>query len=1459
MNLTELGAILRKQAAANSTIVLDSTILDAPLLDEVRTAFALPAGTDLTIAGLTPDDIPTPTADGVLALPTGTATALKQTNIGMSVTFTEAGGTLQVIMVAVMQEAWSFTDSFSDLTIFPFPSLATHNARFVFASAAQPAYAWPGESDYSIALEQGLNFLADVTLDPFPLITEVLGDLIKLQSYKFYGPFGPKADQALPVGALRAPISEESFSVGVAPNALTLSAPAVVVQISDAAGNRPLQKVDFFIEADFQKSLRVAVGIPRDGGALTISATPLPNQGSITSVIEMLPGGKNFNDFIPSELSTIFSEIDLDNFSMVVDSTPEVTYLSLSLSTAEPWNVIPPDVLILEGLIAKIQTIDPAGATWTQVSIAATATFLPNIFKGEFDFTIDVEKNTAWEVETVSGAYYGVVSLGDIVAGFLASQDSVPSALRDIQFSDFSVSATRPAPNSPFTYYLNCRAEAAFPILERELTAQLNLSVTKASSSYDIVLTGAFVIGQEQFNFELDLSTAKSEILAAWAQTGDPLEFSDIASALGWDSMPTPPENLDLGLTDAQLTYNFSNATLALTAHSVNYGELVFASQSSAGGRQYVFALEVPADIELSNLPVVGDKLPANIGISDLQLVIASTEFSESDVSAVNALLKTNSSAGPSGESANISLSPQTLAAGPTLAATLHVLTEQQPLIISLTNTSDSAESPPADATATSDSDADPAPPPADATATSDSDSDPAPAPAPSYQSNVKWFTVGKSFGPVSLRRMGVQYQESILSFVFDAAISAGGLTLTLEALSIGSQLTKFTPQFSLHGLGIDYSAGGVEISGAFLRVHIEKDGLEYDEYDGGAIIKTSELSLSALGSYAKPENYESLFIYGVLNYPFGGPPFFFVTGLAAGFGYNRAFIVPPIDDVAKFPLIQEAVGGSGSPNDLMTELETLRDYIPATLGDTFLAVGVKFTSFKMIDSFALLAFVFGTQFEIDVLGLSTLIVPTPEEGKSVTPLAEVQMALRATFIPEQGFLGVSAQLTSASHVFSKDCHLTGGFAFYSWFSGEHAGDFVQTLGGYHPSFNVPAHYPQVPRLALNWQIDDHVSIKGDLYYALTASTLMAGGSLQATWSAGDLKAWFNAGADFLIAWKPYHYDAKIYIDMGVSYTFSFFGSHTINVDVGADLHIWGPEFSGTAHIHLWIVSFTVSFGAGSSQTPQPIDWPTFSQSFLPAASDVCSIAVKSGLIKKVGTDANDLGMINPKDIVLTTYSVVPSTGAKIGAAEAVNRLYYTAKGSDAVLLPFPDKPQDSSPSAVAHEIGLPGVGSMAIQPAELTSTHFVTITYTDEKTNVSRNVESEFFKFVPILKNVPVGLWGESLAPSLNGPGFVAQALTGFEISPKAPPAPGATRTIPRTKLQYEDPDVVSDAFTPQVAAPLTFDRGDDDDRRKTIDAEIGQNAARAQVIAALGITAEISLSATVADEFLISPQIVD
>ncbi len=69
--------------------------------------------------------------------------------------------------------------------------------------------------------------------------------------------------------------------------------------------------------------------------------------------------------------------------------------------------------------------------------------------------------------------------------------------------------------------------------------------------------------------------------------------------------------------------------------------------------------------------------------------------------------------------------------------------------------------------------------------------------------------------------------------------------------------------------------------------------------------------------------------------------------------------------------MIAEAAGDLSPSDDEKAESQRLHDYIPASVGDYFLAVGVKFTSFKIIDSFVLLTVAFGHRFEIDVLGLS--------------------------------------------------------------------------------------------------------------------------------------------------------------------------------------------------------------------------------------------------------------------------------------------------------------------------------------------------------------------------------------------------------------------------------------------------------------------------------------------------------
>ena len=158
----------------------------------------------------------------------------------------------------------------------------------------------------------------------------------------------------------------------------------------------------------------------------------------------------------------------------------------------------------------------------------------------------------------------------------------------------------------------------------------------------------------------------------------------------------------------------------------------------------------------------------------------------------------------------------------------------------------------------------------------------------------------------------------------------------------------------------------------------------------------------------------------------------------------------------------------------------------------------------------------------------------------------------------------------------SRECTLSGGFAFFSWFKDQpdqpgvdaaKAGDFVATLGGYHPAFKPPPYYPTVPRLQLLWQVNDRLSIKGSAYFALTAHAVMAGGLLEAVWTDGDVSASFTAAADFLLAWQPYHYDASVSVRMRADITLHVFGTHHLSFEAGAGVHLWGPEFSGTAEI----------------------------------------------------------------------------------------------------------------------------------------------------------------------------------------------------------------------------------------------------------------------------------------------------
>jgi hypothetical protein len=1030
------------------------------------------------------------------------------------------------------------------------------------------------------------------------------------------------------------------------------------------------------------------------------------------------------------------------------------------------------------------------------------------------------ETGAGWQFDgsTGPGQRLPIGKLVESLAGLFGEdiKEKLPKAVADLVIENLHVSFNTESKN--FTY----ACESRFPVdANANVTLMVTIVLTSNKDSYeknfvahievDVASLPAPLHFDLKFVEEKDQGKTLDLFVATYSHTGgeQKLNLGDLIRSVV-PYLPPP------------------DWTHALDGISIDLKDALFAFSKNGEDKKFLFGLDIGAEFSLAKLPLVGKDFPPErtVGIENLQALIASKPFSAAEVKKLNDLIPTgvtklpdkSKSAGARGESQD---DAQTIALkqGFNVGATLKLGDAKQNLSLPVVASATSQKDDTTDSTSAQN---------AQATTTAD---------------NATWFKIQKSLGPIHLEQVGMQYRDAAVWFLLDAALGAAGLTLSLNGLSAGSPINEFRPRFKLRGLSVDYRNEALEIGGAFLKTN-EK------EYAGAAVLKVKQLTISALGMYREMDDGKpSMFIYAVLDYPIGGPSFFFVTGLAAGFGYNRALKMPAIDRVANFSLVENARGGAGMPKDIAAELQKMKGDITPAAGQHFLAIGLKFTSFKVVDSFALLTVSFGNHFEMNLLGLSTLVAPA-NAGNGTPPVAEAQLALKASFQPDKGFLGVQAQLTSNSYLLSKDCHLTGGFAFFSWFAGSgHDGDFVLTLGGYHPRFSKFAHYPTVPRLGFNWQVTPELSLKGDAYFALTASALMAGGHLEADWRSGPVHAWFKLGADFLIAWKPYHYHIDAYIDMGAEVTFEFFGTQHITIDVGADLHIWGPEFTGEATIHLWIISFNISFGVGARQKPSKIGWDEFRSSFLPENRettrqavkkyDVLSLAVTGGLIgKEPQGKADYLGIVDPKRFSLAINTLIPVNDAKY--------VYKSPDGKD------DKKPIETGPRSFTKC----GIAPLDVKAKALNSTQTITILCNGAA------VGENTFKYRPILKKVPVALWGESMSPELNGNQFVENALCGFEIQVAAEPAAGGSVETEQAKLQAEHSGKQLscrwESAEPFVAKEFKTEKDRKDELQKAF--EDGATG-RQTMLASLGFTEEeikkIGLSKTHTKDFLIAPQI--
>ncbi|KAK6338299.1 hypothetical protein TWF730_002363 [Orbilia blumenaviensis] len=454
-----------------------------------------------------------------------------------------------------------------------------------------------------------------------------------------------------------------------------------------------------------------------------------------------------------------------------------------------------------------------------------------------------------------------------------------------------------------------------------------------------------------------------------------------------------------------------------------------------------------------------------------------------------------------------------------------------------------------------------------------------------------------KTIGPLSIENIGFQYANQTLSVLMDASLKLGPITFDLLGFSIGVSLSSpntlqnlvTSLSFTLAGLAVSFQDPPLDVAGAFIR---GKDVSPITDLFGGGIVAAFEpWKFAAAGFYGEftgPPTVKSIFVFAELDGPLITLEFATISGVRAGFGYNVSIREPKISEVPTFPLLT-----LGDTTDVVQTLKTLitpgpDNYFNLSIGDMWVAAGFNIDAFKMVSLQTVAVFQWSPDIKIGLYGVATCDIPSLEASLK---FAHVEFGVLAVVDFGAGVVKIEAQLAPTSYILDPSCHLTGGFAYYSWFKNgpqQVNGDWVFTIGGYHRAFTPPPQYPQVDRLAISWSVSDSVTVTGQAYFAITPKVCMGGGSLHAALSLGPLGAYFDAYADFLINYKPFYFNASASVSVGVTFTLDLLITTIhINVELGATLDLMGPPLHGTVHVNFWVFGFSVNFG---DQNPPDLD-----------------------------------------------------------------------------------------------------------------------------------------------------------------------------------------------------------------------------------------------------------------------------
>ncbi|MGZ8457281.1 MAG: DUF6603 domain-containing protein, partial [Gemmatirosa sp.] len=542
------------------------------------------------------------------------------------------------------------------------------------------------------------------------------------------------------------------------------------------------------------------------------------------------------------------------------------------------------------------------------------------------------------------------------------------------------------------------------------------------------------------------------------------------------------------------------------------------------------------------------------------------------------------------------------------------------------------------------------------------------------------WVVVQRQLGPLYVEQVGLDTAEtngrvSRVALLFDGRVSLFGLTAAVDQLSLtwlgGDVFDVGQWAVDLQGLAVSADMSGVSLAGGLLKSTIDGNV----GYVGMLLGRFGIYGLSVFGGYSSIAGSPSFFVFGAVNGPIGGPPAFFLTGIGGGLGINRGLRVP--DDLSRFneyPFIQ-ALDPATTVPEPMEKLRELTQYFPPQLGNFWFAAGISFTCFALVDGIAVVSVSFGAGLEINLMGLARMALPRPQAA-----LVSIELGLLARFSTTEGLFSIRAQLTENSWLLYPEVRLTGGFAFVTWWKGALAGQFVLTLGGYHPSFHRDG-YPVVPRLGLIWRVTDDIVVKGGAYFALTSEALMAGVDVEVSANFGWAWARIAFGAHGIVYFDPFWFEVSAYarIAAGIKIK-TWLGTIRFSVSMGARIKVWGPDFSGEATIEVGPCDVTVGFGSERRIAPRVLDWLEFTEKYLEDAGDAARVlssitgkgtlpaSTKGGQSAPTpdGTDALPFEVF--AEFELTVVTTVPTQRFELGLTGAVTVAVRRSDGAAAAL-----------------------------------------------------------------------------------------------------------------------------------------------------------------------------------------------